>query len=805
MNMAHTPPSNGSRVLRHGVLLAVSLILLAAGRGLAAQPVDVVFVLDNSGSMKANDPEFLTRRAVSDFVDALAADDALDGRVAIVLFDGRVRLGQPLTPASDIASTRRLDATLAALDYSGQWTDSPAGIERALYELRERGREEARKAIVFLTDGRIDTGDASRDVEVGRWLREDLAGESADGDVRIFGIAFTEAADYQLMQALALRTRASYYRAFAPGELSPVVEDVLAKLAATPVYSLAYAEPPTELPSPDVAAAPLPPSEDPGGPGLLAWVPAFLFLLGAGYFIVRRSRTPAASASAALAPAAQLLDLGGQISDAGSSLPLRTSRTTIGRDPNNDIVLDDDTISSEHAAIEVREGRYWLEDLRSTNGTRLADRRLAEGERLPLKGGDHVRLADIDLMFVIEGYVPGGATVYLSSSTTPPADWSVLADVEAPDPLPPLEASVFEDAPQADAPRSTPAEDAPSGEVVFAEQRERLDPADVLDLDERLAGPRSTDTDEVDDGASTPSETAVERAETALEAIEETVGPPTPELPPVGRPNLALVTTPPTAPTAPTRPTPRTPRNEDLPEAASEEITAPNLLSAVPDLDEEATEIFRDATAHQKAESLPPTEDDPDATAEVETPSMAEEATLPPAEVTAPHAQPLAACLDYHLARVAEISPAFQQFVDRAFPDDLRQALPVTALEVVNAARASGRPELRPYTRERIRYVVCGVPGPMAEARERFVADFGGFTRVLTEQLQDESFSRDRCEILALLTCGFDDQPWVSLSIVPDKGQDPRIDLLSYEFLTDEERHEIEPRIDAEISQSGLA
>ena len=56
----------------------------------------------------------------------------------------------------------------------------------------------------------------------------------------------------------------------------------------------------------------------------------------------------------------------------------------------------------------------------------------------------------------------------------------------------------------------------------------------------------------------------------------------------------------------------------------------------------------------------------------------------------------------------------------------------------------------------------------------------------------------------AVLTCGFDEQPWVSLSIVPDEGQDPRIDLLSYEFLSTEEREEIAPSVDREISQSGL-
>jgi len=45
--------------------------------------------------------------------------------------------------------------------------------------------------------------------------------------------------------------------------------------------------------------------------------------------------------------------------------------------------------------------------------------------------------------------------------------------------------------------------------------------------------------------------------------------------------------------------------------------------------------------------------------------------------------------------------------------------------------------------------------------------------------------------------------PWVSLSVVPDEGQDPRIDLLSYELLTEAERRALEPGAAHEISQSG--
>ena len=191
--------------------------------------IDVVFVLDNSGSMRRNDPSRLTRAAVLDFARTLAARPALDARIGVVLFDASARLAAPLAPV-DAASAARLERALDGLDFSGQWTDSAAAVERALYALRRDGRPEARRAIVLLSDGRLDTGSAARDDEARRALREDLAAESAAAGIQLFGVAFTEAADYPMMQALARRTGARYYRAIRAEELGSVVEDVLAQI-----------------------------------------------------------------------------------------------------------------------------------------------------------------------------------------------------------------------------------------------------------------------------------------------------------------------------------------------------------------------------------------------------------------------------------------------------------------------------------------------------------------------------------------------------------------------------------------------
>lgn len=52
----------------------------------------------------------------------------------------------------------------------------------------------------------------------------------------------------------------------------------------------------------------------------------------------------------------------------GASFPL-DAVTTIGRDVNNSIVVDDPFASAEHAVLTFRGRAWYVEDLASTNGT----------------------------------------------------------------------------------------------------------------------------------------------------------------------------------------------------------------------------------------------------------------------------------------------------------------------------------------------------------------------------------------------------------------------------------------------------
>jgi hypothetical protein len=71
----------------------------------------------------------------------------------------------------------------------------------------------------------------------------------------------------------------------------------------------------------------------------------------------------------------------------GESFPLGAERVTIGRRPDSDVLLDDVTVSRDHALIVRRSGDWYLDDLGSLNGTyvnreRIESRRLDDGDEL---------------------------------------------------------------------------------------------------------------------------------------------------------------------------------------------------------------------------------------------------------------------------------------------------------------------------------------------------------------------------------------------------------------------------------------
>ena len=102
--------------------------------------------------------------------------------------------------------------------------------------------------------------------------------------------------------------------------------------------------------------------------------------------------------------------------DSGASLPLPSGTTTLGRQSDNDVVVDEAAASRRHAAIRQTGGSCYLADLDSKNGT-FVNRQRIPGEYL-LKHGDIIHLGGASVSLVFRHY--GGVTVDLPAGQAGP-------------------------------------------------------------------------------------------------------------------------------------------------------------------------------------------------------------------------------------------------------------------------------------------------------------------------------------------------------------------------------------------------
>ncbi|MEG0045924.1 MAG: FHA domain-containing protein [Comamonas sp.] len=76
---------------------------------------------------------------------------------------------------------------------------------------------------------------------------------------------------------------------------------------------------------------------------------------------------------------------------------LTKERTTLGRRPYNDIVIENLAVSGEHAVIILADGKVSIEDLRSTNGTYVNGRAI---QKQPLLNGDLLDIGRYKIRFL---------------------------------------------------------------------------------------------------------------------------------------------------------------------------------------------------------------------------------------------------------------------------------------------------------------------------------------------------------------------------------------------------------------------
>jgi pSer/pThr/pTyr-binding forkhead associated (FHA) protein len=106
-----------------------------------------------------------------------------------------------------------------------------------------------------------------------------------------------------------------------------------------------------------------------------------------------------------------------------NKFPVDEPLLRIGRNQDNDVVIDDKVVSLEHAIIEIEDDpdkkeikKYYIKDLESTNGTHVNGKKIS---RQQLNNNDMIRVGWITFKFIDRGERKPEKTLKIHKSWIP--------------------------------------------------------------------------------------------------------------------------------------------------------------------------------------------------------------------------------------------------------------------------------------------------------------------------------------------------------------------------------------------------
>ncbi len=187
--------------------------------------VDIIFVMDYSGSMKTNDSQNIAKGMVKSFIDTVPSESV---RIGFISYNDQI-----LSSISPIAvktqeQRDKLKSFIDAKAYSGN-TDIGLGLKFA-YDIMEQ-ETERKKIIVLISDGETDLkgSKTGRDIEISEKDRRDTIEKCKEDEIQIYTIAFGEYdGSIETLQSMSEETNATMYKIETPEKLIEILYGILA-------------------------------------------------------------------------------------------------------------------------------------------------------------------------------------------------------------------------------------------------------------------------------------------------------------------------------------------------------------------------------------------------------------------------------------------------------------------------------------------------------------------------------------------------------------------------------------------------
>lgn len=240
MNMGNLTKKMKKIILTCMITVFLTLVvggeLLAKAADMDSGGLDVVIVVDTSGSMKQTDSERLAVEAAKLFVDMM---ETAGSKVALVPFSHELGNVIPMTEIHSQSDKYVIKDALDGIRYTGD-TDIGLALKAANEILAQDINSENRRVILFFTDGKIDLPKGSRTNEDSKADALDVANVAAEEEIPIYTIGLNSNGnvDQELISDLSAATGGRNYIVDNAEVLPQIFDEIYADFINSNIISL---------------------------------------------------------------------------------------------------------------------------------------------------------------------------------------------------------------------------------------------------------------------------------------------------------------------------------------------------------------------------------------------------------------------------------------------------------------------------------------------------------------------------------------------------------------------------------------